>query len=352
MKIKKQVRYGFLLIALTIILVACADDPKDTQLPVLSNGAGESTAGNAPTIPPAAGYPGNNEPYPGTVENSSEDDFEIPSEGVPQFPGKLAFHTEDVMGLQVALLDGAGSNPTFLTKISGQAFEPSWSPDCQSFSFTWGDGSDGDFEVYINKDGGIPQPLFVNPSNYDWAAAWSPNGDVFAYQNNKDAQLNICFKDINGNDLGCIDHGNYNIAMPSWSPDGSQIVFGSSQDGNWDIYVTDYPEFKNRIRLTENLFDDYHPQFSPDGQKIVFASKRDGNYDLFVMDPNGSNEVQLTMNDLDNRMPTWVGNEQIAFSSNRTGDWEIYLMNRDGSNVQRLTYHKGDDQWPAWCPNP
>ncbi|MFN2124424.1 MAG: TolB family protein [Candidatus Promineifilaceae bacterium] len=67
------------------------------------------------------------------------------------------------------------------------------------------------------------------------------------------------------------------------------------------------------------------------------------------MNPDGSNEVQLTEGVQDNTTPTWVGNDQIAFSSNRTQDWELYLIDVDGSNPARLTYQVGKDQNPAWC---
>ena len=50
--------------------------------------------------------------------------------------------------------------------------------------------------------------------------------------------------------------------------------------------------------------------------------------------------------------PSPVSNtEQIAFVSNRTGHDEIYVMNPDGSEQKQLTHRKSLARSPAWSPN-
>jgi L-ascorbate metabolism protein UlaG (beta-lactamase superfamily) len=49
---------------------------------------------------------------------------------------------------------------------------------------------------------------------------------------------------------------------PIWSPDGSQIVFQSDRDGNFEIYVMD-ADGSNQRRLTENSAGDYWPSWGP-----------------------------------------------------------------------------------------
>ena len=44
---------------------------------------------------------------------------------------------------------------------------------------------------------------------------------------------------------------------------------------------------------------DYHPSFSPDGTKIVFMSERDGNYEIYIMNADGSGQINLTNNTAD-----------------------------------------------------
>ena len=71
--------------------------------------------------------------------------------------------------------------------------------------------------------------------------------------------------------------------------------------------------------LTQLTFGDFHqkdPSFSPDGTKIVYSSKEDGGdyYDIWMMDANGNNPVQITDNSYNEEYP--------SFNSN--GSWIVY----------------------------
>lgn len=280
----------------------------------------------------------------------------LPPEELPTFPGQIAFQTERYLSVQVALLDGETGATTRLTQIVAQSFEPSWSPDCSTLVFSIGEGNNGDFALYTQDFADRGQEahelLFNRPDSYDWSPAWSPAGGVIAYQNNRENLINICFVDEQGNDLGCMERGNYSNAMPAWSPDGTRLAFGSNRAGNWELYVTDYPELSSITRLTENSDIDFHPEFSPDGFTIVFTSQRGADYNLYTIQPNGENEQQITSDGADERDPTWVGNDQIAFAGGFEEEMELYLINADGSDRRRLTYSPGLDQWPVWCPGP
>jgi len=50
-------------------------------------------------------------------------------------------------------------------------------------------------------------------------------------------------------------------------------------------------------QLTKNDFvEDDDPVWSPDGKHIAFHSTRDGDEEIFVMNPDGTNQTQLTFN--------------------------------------------------------
>ena len=42
---------------------------------------------------------------------------------------------------------------------------------------------------------------------------------------------------------------------------------------------------------------------------------------------------------------------RIVFQSNRDDDWEIFMMNSDGSNQIQLTFNEVDDNFPAASPD-
>ncbi len=139
---------------------------------------------------------------------------------------------------------------------------------------------------------------------------------------------------------------------PRISPDGSQIFFNASSEGdhtlhdaadgfkgegNHDIYLAD-SDGSNVRNLTAGFPGwDSGWSWSPDGQWIAFTSNRDGDWEIYRMAPDGSNIQRLTFHPSQDGFPAWTpNNESIVFTSDRTGDAEIYIMNADGSNVQLL----------------
>jgi TolB protein len=335
--------YLFLAFMAAAALAACG--PAEPAAPTSSALPAPTPAANVEAYP-APGYPAPG--YPAPEEGSRLEAVE--QDALPNFGGQIAFHSDRTGSLQIFTLNGDDGLIEQQYQASTQAFEPSWSPGCQALAFSSGAGGDDHFRLYTVEAGSDSAELLAEGSAiHYWAPAWSPTGDVIAYQNNQDQLMNVCFISSEGLDLGCLTRGTFSNAMPGWSADGSKLLFTSNRDGDWEIFVTDYPPTDQVVQLTNNEGIDFYPHFSPDGDKIVFAAKRNNNYDIFTMNADGSNEIQLTTDILDDTTPTWVGDDRIAFSSARTEDWELYLMNADGTDLNRLTYQTGVDQYPTWC---
>ena len=139
---------------------------------------------------------------------------------------------------------------------------------------------------------------------------------------------------------------------PSWSPDGTRIVFTSFRDGNSEIYVMN-TDGSDQARLTNDRSQDYEPSWSPDGTRIVFASFRDGNSsEICVMNADGSRQTNLTNDEASDTKPSWSPDgTTIAFRSNRDGNDEIYVMNADGSYQARMTNSAAHEASPSWSPD-
>jgi Tol biopolymer transport system component len=85
--------------------------------------------------------------------------------------------------------------------------------------------------------------------------------------------------------------------------------------------------------------------------KIAFDSERDGNVEIFTMNPDGSNQTNISNTLSGEGQPSWSPDgTKIAFVSLRNGNNEIYTMNSDGSNQTRLTTHATSDIFPDWQP--
>jgi hypothetical protein len=113
----------------------------------------------------------------------------------------------------------------------------------------------------------------------------------------------------------------------------------------------------NRTRLTNNSVADGQPSFSPDGTKILFASgdalHPDG-IEIFVMNADGTGRTQITNNSVTDGFPAWSPDgAKIIFASGNISDEttvELYVMNADGSNRTRLTNNSVLDWFADWQP--
>jgi Tol biopolymer transport system component len=188
--------------------------------------------------------------------------------------------------------------------------------------------------------------------------AFASNTTSGAGVNNPEGDTEIFAAPLIG-DLIQLTHNNSSDYSPSWSADGSSIVFGSTRDGNPEIYKMD-ADGDNQKRLTENPAQDGAPVFSPDGRRIAFERRPSGgNYDLFVMTSGGDNPVRLTRNTAADRLPSWSPDgSRIAFQSSRgaSGRDDIYVMKptREGAKnrPKNLSRHStADDESPDWSPD-
>jgi TolB protein len=119
-----------------------------------------------------------------------------------------------------------------------------------------------------------------------------------------------------------------------------------------DIWVVN-PDGTGLLNLSHSSARDAYPTWSPEGTRVVFSSNRARTRDLWIMNADGTGLRRLTRGarDTDSAPSVSPDGRRIAFARRVHGDQEIYVMNLDGTGVRRLTRHPGIDFDPAWSPS-
>ena len=200
----------------------------------------------------------------------------------------------------------------------------------------------------------------------DWRTAVHQFADDIVLQFTGEAgvsQTRIAFIGQSGRtkDLYVMDYDGARVApltsdqsialSPSWSPEGSLVLFTSYRGGGGPrLFVI--PVAAGRPYLISGRPGiNTSGSYSPDGRQIVCTLSHEGNSEIYLLDARGASPQRLTNSRGIDTSPAWspTGRE-IAFTSDRTGTPQVHVMDREGGNLRRLNYDVSYTDSPAWSP--
>jgi Tol biopolymer transport system component len=182
-----------------------------------------------------------------------------------------------------------------------------------------------------------------------------------------DPYMDIFSCDVQGKHLRPLTTTYGYDAEGSYSPDGKQIVFCSTRDGDPDLYIMDADGSHVR-QLTNTPGYDGGPFFSPDGRWVVFRSDRQKPeyLQIYAISVDGQHEVALTDNlQTVNWAPYWHPTQPYIIWTGadhsipmQRPNYDLRLMKysiRDGMPVPgpitRVTDHPTADVLPVFSPD-
>lgn len=140
------------------------------------------------------------------------------------------------------------------------------------------------------------------------------------------------------------------VQSPSWSPDGSLLIFTSYRGGGPQLWVMS-PAERRAFLVSGRPGLNTSGRYAPDGQRIVCTLSQDGNAEIYRLDARGGNPVRLTNHRAIDTSPCWAPTgREIAFTSDRSGTPQIYVMDSEGGNLRRLTFDVSYTDSPDWSP--
>ncbi len=214
-------------------------------------------------------------------------------------------------------------------------------------------------DVWIcNADGSDDQRLL--PENFITTRdiTWSPDGTWLACSRVEDGRkgMNLLRYDADGGNQVQLTTGTGICRRPSWSPDGTRIVYDyrpGMRRLTTDICVINADGSGWQQLVAGDQVHAYHPVWSPDGNTIFCCVKENHRDDIWAMDADGGNLRQLTFtpDQTETEMAVSPDGSTIALSVNRR---EIYLMDADGGRFRPLTTDDGKilrGRDPSWHPD-
>ncbi len=225
---------------------------------------------------------------------------------------KIAFTSGPAGVAQIWTMNADGSGRTNVSNNAFNDYDPSWSPDGTKLAFTRETG-----QIYTMNANGTSQTNISNNGSSDQDPAWSPDGTKIAFDSNRTGVASIFTMNADGTNQterqDCGPGTSTPCKHPAWSPDGTKLAF--------DMFLPATPQ--NTGALCTMNADGSNPScalpggnagavpeipsWSPNGTNIVFDWNQSGTNQIYYTNANSlsSNPTRLTNNTANDTAPDW-----------------------------------------------
>ncbi len=274
--------------------------------------------------------------------------------------GRLNIGVNNLHAANMVSLDRVTLAP--LTLDPGYEGEPTFSPDGQTIAYV--SDRTGNFDIFLKQVSGGPDINLTNHPADDMQPAFSPDGKEIAFVSSRSGVPQcLCFF-VYGTEQPLMGGGIWVMTafggsprriaemgtFPSWSPDGSSIIYSSGPWFGQKVYKiasTGGDPHEIPIKLEGEAPFLAYPTYSPDGRWIAFEAVNN----VFVVKAEGGQARSIVKG----KHPVWSADSSTIFYSNVAAGknyslWQVPFSTSEGKvsgEASPLTVGRGYDSQPA-----
>jgi Tol biopolymer transport system component len=212
--------------------------------------------------------------------------------------GVLVFRGGELAGTQVLWVDRSGKATPGID-APGDYRDMSISPEGTRLAYDNTDGSAGG-DVWIRDLlRGVSSRFTFDPA-LEVNPLWSPEGRRLVYTSRAKGPGDLYIKDASGTREAeplLVDADEKYVS--DWSPDGRHVLYTGRAQGNtstgWDIMALSMSGDKKAFPVVKTQFAETWATFSPDGKYIAYQSNESGVVEIYVQEfPEAINKVRVS----------------------------------------------------------
>ncbi len=210
----------------------------------------------------------------------------------------------------------------------------------------------GDIWV-VPKNGGIAIPITSSPGEESYPR-FSPDGSQIAYTASYQGNMDVYIVPVTGGLPSRITYSSFPDRMVDWHPDGEHLIFASPREigqrsGRQFFKISKKGGFPEKLKIPYGELASY----SPDGNQLAYITKITENYpfkryrgglasDILIYDLKNNTAENITNNHANDGKPAWAG-DKIYFLSDQAKNMRLNIWAYDTKSKKSKQITKFDD---------